>query len=378
MGVFVTPQEKIDQYFESDALSQSMLKKLIGGIDVFLNSKKEEKELFYSEKGSLITGSAVDTLLTGEVGEFEKQYHISNLTVKPSAVEMSITQRVFEEVVNHNKNNNLGIKTLNDYPGSLDAAIVEEDWYGGKPGEKRITGLITRCTDYFEDLKKGIGKQILTTEEHKMIKDIVFNLKSNVRTARYFDRKYYENHKNVDIYYQLPIYFYYKGVYCKALLDMLIVYKDDLGLIGIQPVDLKTMNGSTLKFLSSIKSWRYDIQAAWYTEALSSKDSSFTLPGLEPHLIAPFKFIVESSNFPGQPLVYQVDEEIMKIGKFGKKDLTVKTPNYEYPELVKQGYKGFDELIDIYLYQNENDWKEEEIITKSNGVLKLGWNGIKE
>ena len=34
---------------------------------------------------------------------------------------------------------------------------------------------------------------------------------------------------------------------------------------------------------------------------------------------------------------------------------------------------GFDELVDTYIYQNDNDWKEEEIITKNNGVFN-DWN----
>ena len=66
MGVVITPQSEIDKYFESDALSQSSLKKLLTGINSFLNNQKEESELFYTEKGHFIIGSAVDMLLTGE------------------------------------------------------------------------------------------------------------------------------------------------------------------------------------------------------------------------------------------------------------------------------------------------------------------------
>ena len=65
------------------------------------------------------------------------------------------------------------------------------------------------------------------------------------------------------------------------------------------------------------------------------------------------------------------------IGKYGKSDLLIKRTNYSYDELVQKGVKGFEDLLRIYEYQNENDWKEEEIITKNKGVLKLGWNGIK-
>lgn len=377
MGVIITPQKDIDAYFESDALSQSLLKKLLIGIDAFINNGKEEKDLFYEEKGHFIKGSAVDTLLTGEEGEFEKQYYVSTLANKPSAVEMSITQRVFEEVKVEGE-----LTTLDKYPGSLDAAIIEEDWYDGKPGEKRTLGLIERCTPYFEDLKKGIGKQILTTEENKLIKDIVFSLKSNPRTSKFFDRTALSRAQGVTVYYQLPIYFYYRGIYCKALLDMLIVIRDDAGNItSVQPIDLKTMNGSTLKFSSNLKSFRYDIQAAWYVEALKAINSTFDLAGLKGDIsdvLKPFLFIVESNNYPGQPLVYEVDEDILNIGKIGIKELKVQPSKTDQEYVVVRSVTGFEELIDTYLYQTENDWKEEKIITDSNGVLKLGWNGIKE
>lgn len=374
MGVIVTPQVEIDKYFDSDALSQSQLKKLILGIDAFVNNKKEEKELFYEEKGHFIIGSAVDTLLTGEEGEFEKQYYVSNLEKKPSDVEMSIIRMVFDEV------KHVKVDELDKYPGSISNAIEFHNWQANWKIETKIAKIITIGNEYFEDLKAGLGKQILTSTENKLIQDIVFSLKSNRRTSLFFDRKSYEKSDNITIYYQLPIYFYYKNVYCKALLDILVIMKDNNGnIISVQPIDLKTMNGSTLRFLNNLKSFRYDIQAAWYTEALKAIDSSFihNLSILEEGVIKPFLFIVESNSYPGQPLIYQIDEEIMKIGKFGKKDLLIKTPNYEYPEVIKHGHKGFDELIEMYIYQEFNDWKEEKIITDNPGVFKLGWNGIK-
>lgn len=57
--------------------------------------------------------------------------------------------------------------------------------------------------------------------------------------------------------------------------------------------------------------------------------------------------------------------------------MKVKLPTNEYEDTVIRHVVGFDELIDTYIYQNDNDWKEEEIITKNNGVLKFDWNGIK-
>lgn len=377
MGLIITPQEKIDSYFESDALSQSQLKKLLKGIDFFVNNSEEEKKLYYEEKGHFIIGSAVDTLLTGEKGEFEKQYYVTQLEKKPSDVEMSMIQKVFDEVSEVCKDE---LTDLADYAGSVQASIEEHNWQPNWKMETKINKIIEVGSAYFDDLKKGFGKQILTVVEKKLIDDIVFSLRSSPRTAKYFDRNTFSKSTTIDIYYQLPIYFYFKDIYCKALLDLLIVVKDEKGnIISAQPVDLKTMNGSTLKFISNLKSFRYDIQAAWYTEALLTDDSDFVLRGLiTKENILKFLFIVESNSFPGQPLVYEIDEEIMKIGRNGKSDLLVKRPGYDYDELVQKGVKGFEDLIKIYEYQNEHDWKEEEVITKNDGVLKIDWNGIKE
>jgi hypothetical protein len=173
MGVVITPQSEIDKYFESDALSQSSLKKLLTGIDSFINNQKEESELFYTEKGHFVIGSAVDMLLTGEKEEFDNHYYVSQITKKPSEVEMSIINEVFSNLTEEDKDIfNLPITSLSDYKSNIENASISNDWYGGKPGDKRIEGLIERGSQYFEDLKKGLGKQILTSEEKKLIDDM--------------------------------------------------------------------------------------------------------------------------------------------------------------------------------------------------------------
>lgn len=376
MGVVITPQSEIDKYFESDALSQSSLKKLLTGMDSFINNQKEESELFYTEKGHFVIGSAVDMLLTGEKEEFDNHYYVSKLIKKPSEVEMSIIQRVLDDVKSNTEEE---YQTLDKYPGSIQMSIEEHGWQSNLKMETKINKIIEIGTEYFEDLKRGLGKQILTSEEKKLIDDIVFSLKSNPRTSKFFDRTSLSRAELVTVYYQLPIYFYYKGIYCKALLDMLIVIRNEKGEItSVQAFDLKTMNGNTLRFLSNLKSFRYDIQAAWYTEALLASPSSFELEGLiKEEMLRPFTFIVESNSYPGQPLLFETDIDIINTGKYGRKDLKVKLPTNEYEDTVIRHVIGFDELVDTYIYQNDNDWKEEEIITKNNGVLKFDWNGIK-
>jgi len=370
MGVIITPQIEIDKYFESNALSQSLLKKLLGGIDSFLNNQKEESELYYTEKGHFIIGSAVDTILTGEEGEFEKQYYVSQIEKKPSDTEMSIINMIFDEVMLLNPNKE--IQELSVYPGSIQKAIEEHGWQSNWKMETKINKIIDVGSEYFEDLKKGYGKQILTTSELQLINDIVVSLKFNSRTSKFFDRNALSRAELVTVYYQLPIYFQYRNIDSKALFDILIVIRDDSGKItSIQAFDLKTMNGSTLKFLNNLKSFRYDIQAAWYTQAILSLFSNELI--INEQVLKPFTFIVESNSNPGQPLLFEIDKEILNIGKYGKNDILLPGTN----DIIRQGVQGFNELIDTYIYQNENDWKEEKVITDNDGVLKIGWNGIK-
>ena len=384
MGLVITPQSEIDKYFESDALSQSNLKKLLGGIDSFINNQKEESELFYTEKGHFIIGSAVDTILTGVEGEFENKYHVSVLEKKPSDTEMSIINRAFQDILDSYSEEQLkeqGIDELSKYPGSIQMAIEEHNYQPNWKTETKINKIVENGTLYFEDLKKALGKQMLSSNEMVLISSIVSSLKTNPRTSKYFDRDALLRADKVTVYYQLPIYFTYKGVKCKALLDMLIVIRDEAGkVVSVQAFDLKTMNGNTLKFPSNLKSFRYDIQAAWYTEAIFTKDSTLKIDGLTPEILRPFTFIVESNSQPGIPLLYEIDEELLLTGKFGRPDLILQGKNenqVDVLEILKQKVVGFDELINTYIYQSNNDWKEEKIITDNNGVLKIGWNGIK-
>ena len=386
MAVYITPQSEIDKYFESENLNQSRLKSLEQGLSKFLDTEKlTDKELYYGENKSFIKGSAVDCLLTGEEGKFEDLYYISDIETKPSDTEMSIINMVFDDI-------GFTDKTIKDaeelgfYQESLIASIEFHDWYGGKPGEKRTAGLIERGTEYFADLKMSFGKQVLSKTEYLTITEIVKSLQENPRTAKYFDRIKNAKLKNVDFYYQLPIYFEFKGLACKALLDLVIVAKDDDGnILYVEPIDLKTMAGDTLKFISSLKSWRYDIQAAWYTEALESPSSTFRniydqdITGK----IKLFKFIVESSTDQGQPLVYEITPEVLHIGKYGRTaintvDLNVlfdSTEVYQPITLVKE-IKGFYSLVNDYLYYQNQGWKEDKIIAKSDEVLKIGWEGV--
>lgn len=375
MALIITPQKEIDNYFESDNLSQSVLKKLLGGFDSFLSYQQSENE-DVKEKQSFIIGSAVDCILTGEEGEFDNQYYVSQIVNKPSDAEMNIVKSVYDELISNNIEIDLEFK---DYTDMILTAIEEFNWQPRWKPETKLNKIIDLGTEYFNDLVLATGKQVLSESQNTLITDIVESLRNNPKTASFFDRSSFRNNIHVDAYYQLPIFFNYKGIDCKALLDLVLVFKntETNQIESIQPIDLKTMYGPTINFLNSVKQWRYDIQAAWYTLALINWLDSMGWDGV---YIKPYQFIVESTSQLDNPLVFTMSEELMTIGRQGRPEfktshLSLGISN-DTNVLIRREIRGFESLIDEYIYYSNNEWKEDKRITEGNGVLKLDWDGI--
>ena len=373
--VYVTPQKEINKYFADPSLSQSYLKMLIGGLDSFLAKRTQYKEAEEGiEKEYLTIGSAVDCILTGEEGRFDEIYFISSLTKRPSETEMLIINRVFQTCLAQYGVGDMPL--LENVKPFLQESIEFHEYQKNWKMETKIEKALGWGTEYFENLKLAIGKTVLSQEQYEKVMSIVTCLRENPRTMKYFDRNSLSSQKNIDIYYQLPIYFKYRGKACKALLDILVVIKDDDGnVIQVQPADLKTTGQNTIYFLSSVKSLRYDIQGAWYKEAIQS-----IYPRAE---ILPFQFIVESTVFVGKPLIYKLSEDLLHIGKFGRQAVTISdidglfNNNAAYqPIKVVREIKGFDELLDEYLYYEQNGWEEDKKVTENDGLLTIGWEGI--
>jgi hypothetical protein len=130
------------------------------------------------------------------------------------------------------------------------------------------------------------------------------------------------------------------------------------------------MNGNTYDFLSSIKSYRYDIQGVWYIKALADYYAVKEVDGV----ISPFRFIVESTSRQGKPLVYELSESMMNIGRYGRQPF-VST----YGHLLSPEIKGVLQLVDMYKYHEEHGWEAEVEIHEADmkeEVLIVDWNGF--
>jgi hypothetical protein len=360
--VIVTPQSEIDAYFASPAVNQSTLKALEGGFEGYKAAQaKWEKESEGPEKEHFIIGGGVDLILTGDPKEFDKKYYCSDLEKKPSDVEVAMIQQVFDEL----ESNNIEIDLpLSGYSDMLAIAAVDQEWYGGKPGEKRLGTLMEKGAEYFEDLKKAIGKTVITATIKNKIDAIVMSLSTNDKTKKYFDRETQSMIPYMDFYYQLPIYFTYEGVECKALLDLVVVTHNDKGeVIKVEGIDLKTMAFSTLQFASAMRQRRYDLQAAWYKRALKA------CFGDKP-VYSRFKFIVESTTFVGQPLVFEITEETENHGEFGEPAGTFKAIDSERV-FIQNEVKGYSQLMQDYIYYEDRDWLQDRILNENPGIIQL-------
>lgn len=372
MAVIVTPQDKIDAYYASTNLSQSILKELQYGLDKFLETQRKRQE-DTSDKSYFIIGGGVDTILTAGEEFFDQKYYVSSLINKPSEMEMNIIKFAFDGIVSTLGANADEIGSFEEYSDFVHASIENHGWQPKWKTETKISKIIEVGTTYFEDLKACMGKTVISASQKEIIDNIVRSLRTNSRTSKYFDTTYLNSAENnsIDIYYQLPLYFKKDDIDCKALLDFLVIVKDVTGtVVALEPIDLKTMSGYTIDFPNSVRTRRYDIQASWYNDAILNPTTQFPegFPDFnrEEITMRPFLFIVESSTNPGKPLVFKVTEELMDIGRNGKvNEFTGKT-------LVK----GYNTLFEEYKYYLNTDWREEKVVTDNNGVLEIGWDGI--
>ena len=279
MALIITPKSKIEEYFQSERLSQSELKALAGGLFKYLDyQSKKEDDFYYSEGEALLIGSAVDTKLTGEDGQFEKEYYISD-QLKPGEAVMSVIHEVFDLMLDWFNNEKLDINkpsnynlldftkeygdSLENYNEYVINACNNQSYCKSMSEEVRISRIINNSKKEGKvgdkELINSYGKTILSPSQNEIVNNVVRSLR--IHFPNYFERDLNKIGDNaVDIYYQLPIYFTYRGVACKALLDIVVKVKSSDGSTQlIIPVDLKTMSESTLNFISSLKRFRYDI-----------------------------------------------------------------------------------------------------------------------
>lgn len=377
-------REEVEEYFERQGVSQSYLKKLIKGVQ-YLGTP--EKKMHYEEKGNLLIGSGVDDKISMGDEAFERDYHIAS-DIKPSDTIKSMVHQVFDTIVDNTQK--APERALTAYSSEILTAVDDHNYQARWKEDTRINKVIETGFDYFKELKKAFGKTILSPVEKIVIDNIEISWRTSLVTAKYF-----VDSKDVHIFYQVPIYFELEGVSCKALLDMVVVNTKEH---TVQVIDFKTMLDIVENFPYSAKSFRYDFQSAFYSQAMVAlimNNSTETIPELKTLIetgmtwkLMPFKFMVQStkvktdaltgvtSYFQKLPLVYTVSSETALIALHGapEVELQVRDGDQHLRAFKKPTFRnvvGVLEAMDLHKWHLEYGFDHNKEVFENQGELML-------
>jgi len=310
-------------YYKNKAISQSQLTNLTLGPKYFKN-KLEYK----SESDALTLGSLVDVMLT-ESENFDNLFLVND-NVRPSG-------------------------QLGDYVDLIYQGFSEEDAYASVGFKRDKLEVIKEKFQYegpqayYKFLLESKNKKVISREEYDKALRIVNSLLTNRFTSKYF------NCEDTECLTQLELYWNYKDFDCRSRLDIVKINHKEKTIL---PIDVKTSGKSTYNFLESIVRFRYDLQASFYMEALQWYiDNKEEYKGYK---LLPFLFIVEHTDYPGLPLIYECTEKDIYGGKYGGITTTG----------VK--LKGFDELVtDLKWYYQYDSWDYTREIIENNGKVEI-------
>ncbi len=331
------------EYKNSTAVSQSLIKSLLYGVGLYHKIAKEEEE-----ETHFLIGDAVDILLTQGEDVFNSLFYVSKVD-KPSDTIMNIVNYVFiRDKSKFNNTQSLILEACRVYN-------YQSNW----KDETRLFKIIELGEVYWKELVKCDGKTMIDLDQSITINLVVNSLRNHRFTKNIFEQESLN---------QLAIYFELDGISCKALLDRVNI---DHWNKTLQPIDIKTIGDYTKSFKFNAQRFRYDIQAAWYTEALT-KWAVFNYPE---YTILPFQFVVESTKYPGFcPLVFTCSQEDLNSGKYGVNVINHIEIYNPYGKLIVERprtYKGFLEGLKLYKWYEENSYDLDKEIVESKGNLTL-------
>lgn len=316
------------EYRQHPALNYSLLKTLDFNPKLVLNRAPLESD-------SLLAGSVVDCLLTGTEEEFKNKFVISDLSTTPTGQVLQFTEKLASAGIDtleirQQIYKDLGIKSPATYEGFL------KKW-------EENNGPV--YLSFLQSLKGN--KKAVTPAMHTECDNLAKVLKEHEFTSTYFNLGLDREFLN-----QFAIIFHIEEVQCKALLDKIIV--DHLEKT-IRPLDIKTTSEYLSNWLStSFLKYRYDMQAAFYTAAVTAWRDVF-YPN---YSVLPFRFLVGSFAQPNTPMVYEVSEKDLKAGMNGG----------TLPSGKKM--RGVLDLITDYLWHLEQDkWDYPRVVYQNRGKI---------
>jgi len=318
--------QEIKKYYSTNAISQSSLKDLAyhplyykkKHIDKTISDEKADSDFFS------IGRCTECLLLTPE--HFDDMFAIIPEDLpEPTPHVKKLAKNVLDE--------NIDIKNIDNlfsFAKSLKlfGQIKAKDSFEEKLKKENFE-------DFLNFYRKNADKTIINQSLYYKSRDICESFIVSPFTGPYF-----KSYSDVEVLISLPIYWIFSEEVCKSLIDFILI---DHTLKTIHVNDLKTTADSTSDFSSSVLKYRYDIQGAYYLEAVKWWINNVRRDLVDYH-IQHFRFFVESSTTIGSPLIYILTKGDIEVGKNGGK-------------LRIGGYlkkvKGFSELFDDLKWHKE-------------------------
>jgi hypothetical protein len=245
------------------------------------------------ESPSLTFGSAVDSIITGGMDEFNERFIVTMFPETPDSI---IT--IVKDIFNGNKAN---YKSLNEVPNDIMLTYIEAHNYQNnwRP-ETRVKVVKEKGAAYYDTLFIAQGKTILDTKTYDSVLAAVDALKTSEATAEYFKND--TPFDNVERLYQLKFSGSNYEIKYKCMMDLVVVDHDNKIIL---PCDLKTSYKPEWDFYKSFVEWRYHIQARLYYRLL--KQNCEKDPYFKDFTIKPYYFIVVNKHTL-TPLVWEFEE----------------------------------------------------------------------
>ena len=197
------------------------------------------------ETPSLTFGSAVDSIITGGMEEFNERFIVADFPEIPDSI-VKIVKRLFNSLKDR-------YTSLVKIPNDDIIYITQEESYqlNWKP-ETRAKVIKEKGSEYYDLLYIAGDKTILDTQTYLDVINSVDALKTNTATKYYFaeDNPY----TNVRRYYQLKFKSVFDDINYRCMMDLVVVDYDNKTII---PVDLKTSSHVEWELYKSFKEWSY-------------------------------------------------------------------------------------------------------------------------
>ncbi len=310
------------EYKTIDKLNQSLLKEILKSPRSFKKAKEKYEAEDTSVASHYIFGSAVDHLITEEIEFTDKFYVMKNSSISDSI--KNIIDHIWSETV---------VDDLSHAYESIVRACSYENYQPRWKEETRVKKIIEDGSNYYEDLKKAVGKQIISGNDYN--KAII--AQASLMSDPYIG-KYLKPRKGQELIKKKVIEFVVEDIEFKCELDLVFI---DHNLKEITPIDLKTTGSSIYSFPYNFWKLRYDFQAAVYSHAL--QEAVYKNPKFKDYTINDFKFFVVEKEGNNKPMIFSTNKEILSIG--------IKGGILENGKVLE----GFEQAIERYKYHTVVD-----------------------